>query len=121
MTAKARSTKKMDLEAEKLRIRVQAYDHRVLDMSVKQIMDIGIRLGLDIVGPIPLPTVIAKQTVNRSTFVHKDAREQFEMRTHKRFVDVKNPTKQVIEALKNINLPTGVSVTVKLLSESNKE
>lgn len=122
MATKTRSTKKAGtLHADKLRIRVQAYDHRVLDMSIKQIMDTGLRLGLKIVGPIPLPTEIAKQTVNRSTFVHKDSREQFEMRIHKRFMDVINPTKQVVEALTNINLPAGVSVSVKLISNSKDE
>ena len=119
-TTTRRSNKKVSVDS-KLRIRVQAYDHRVLDMSVKQIMDTSLRFGLQFSGPVPMPVSIKKQTVNRSTFVHKDSREQFEMRIHKRIIDVHNPTKQVVEALTNISLPAGVSVTVKVIDNSNKE
>ena len=97
----------------KLRINVQAYEHGVLDNSVRQIIDAGQRLNAKIVGPIPLPTKINKFTVNRSTFVHKDAREQFEVRVHRRVVDILNPDDKVIEALSNLDLPTSVSVEVK--------
>ena len=79
----------------KLRIRVQAYEHKILDASVKQIIDTATRFDAKVVGPIPLPTQIKKYTVNRSTFVHKDAREQFEMRTHKRVIDILNPGPKV--------------------------
>ena len=101
--------------AQKLRIRVMAYEHKILDASVKQIMDTALRYDAKILGPIPLPTEIKKYTVNRSTFVHKDAREQFEMRIHKRLIDIVNPNAHVIEALTNLTLPSGVSIDVKML------
>lgn len=100
---------------EKLRIRVMAYDHRTLDISVKQIIDTANRHNATVVGPVPLPTDIKKYTVNRSTFIDKDSREQFEMRTHKRMIDIMNPTPKIIEALTNIDLPSGVSIEVKMM------
>jgi small subunit ribosomal protein S10 len=99
----------------KLRIRVRAYEHKILDASVKQIMDTAGRFDAEVVGPIPLPTEIKKYTVNRSTFVHKDAREQFEMRTHKRVIDIMNPSPKVVEALTNLSLPSGVNIDVKMI------
>ncbi|PIW96421.1 30S ribosomal protein S10 [Candidatus Kaiserbacteria bacterium CG_4_9_14_3_um_filter_50_16] len=99
----------------KLRIRVRAYEHKILDLSVKQIMDTAARFDAIIVGPVPLPTEIKRWTVNRSTFVHKDAREQFEMRIHKRLIDIMNPSPKVIEALTNLNLPSGVTIDVKMV------
>ncbi len=99
----------------KLRIRVRAYEHKILDLSVKQIMDTAARFDAVIVGPVPLPTEIKRWTVNRSTFVHKDAREQFEMRIHKRLIDIRNPSPKVIEALTNLNLPSGVTIDVKMV------
>ncbi len=99
----------------KLRIRVRAYEHKILDLSVKQIMDTAARLDAVVVGPVPLPTEIKRWTVNRSTFVHKDAREQFEMRIHKRLIDIMNPAPKVIEALTNLNLPSGVTIDVKMV------
>ena len=99
----------------KLRIRVCAYEHKILDLSVKQIMDTAARFDAVIVGPMPLPTEIKRWTVNRSTFVHKDAREQFEMRIHKRLIDIMNPSPKVIEALTNLNLPSGVTIDVKMV------
>ncbi len=99
----------------KLRIRVQAYESKILDASVKQIMDTAIRHDAEVVGPVPLPTEIKKYTVNRATFVHKDSREQFEMRIHKRLIDIINPTQKTIEALTTLNLPSGVEVDVKML------
>lgn len=101
-------------EEQKLRIRIRAYDNKVIDASVRQIVDTATRYGAEIVGPIPLPTEIRKYTVNRSTFVHKNAREQFEMRVHKRLIDILNPTPKVIDALTNLNLPAGVDVEVKM-------
>lgn len=98
----------------KLRIRVRAYEHKILDNSVKQIIDTALRYDAKILGPVPLPTEIKKYTVNRATFVHKDAREQFEMRVHKRLIDILNPTQKVIESLTNINLPSGVNIDVKM-------
>ncbi|MAG12391.1 30S ribosomal protein S10 [bacterium] len=102
-------------EIQKLRIRVTAYEHKLLDASVKQILDTALRYNADLWGPVPLPTEIKKYTVNRSTFVHKDSREQFEMRTHKRLIDIVNPTPPLIEALTNLTLPSGVSIDVKML------
>ncbi|MFZ1987744.1 MAG: 30S ribosomal protein S10 [Minisyncoccia bacterium] len=99
----------------KLRIRVRAYEHKILDLSVKQIMDTAARFDAKTVGPVPLPTEIKRWTVNRSTFVHKDAREQFEMRIHKRLIDILSPSGKVVEALTNLNLPSGVTIDVKMV------
>ena len=101
-------------EINKLRIRVRAYEHKILDASVKQIIDTALRFDAKVVGPIPLPTEIKKYTVNRSSFVYKDAREQFEMRMHKRVVDILNPGPKVVEALTNLSLPSGVTIDVKM-------
>jgi small subunit ribosomal protein S10 len=102
-------------EIQKLRIRVRAYEHKILDASVKQIIDTAVRYDAKVLGPIPLPAEIKKYTVNRSTFVHKDAREQFEIRTHKRLIDILNPNPKVIEALTNLSLPSGVNIDVKMM------
>ena len=113
MSAQTVKTKKGDVAA-KLRIRVRAYDYKILDASVKQIMDTALRHDAVVNGPIPLPTEIKKYTVNRSTFVHKKAREQFEMRTHKRLLDIETPTPKLIDALTNLTLPSGVTIDVKM-------
>ena len=102
-------------EVQKLRIRVRAYEHKILDASVKQIIDTAVRYDAKVQGPIPLPAEIKKYTVNRSTFVHKDAREQFEIRTHKRLIDILNPNPKIIEALTNLSLPSGVNIDVKMM------
>ena|SRR3989344_3198009 len=99
----------------KLRIRVRAYENKVLDNSVKQIIDTALRYDAQVLGPTPLPTEIKKYTVNRSTFIYKDAREQFEMRVHKRLIDILNPGAKVIEALTNMSLPSGVNIDVKMM------
>ena len=99
----------------KLRIRVRAFEHKILDSSVKQIIDTALRFDAEVVGPIPLPTEIKKYTVNRASFVYKDAREQFEMRTHKRVIDIMNPSPKVVEALTNLSLPSGVNIDVKMM------
>ena len=101
-------------EKNKLRIRIRAYDNKVIDASVKQIVDTARRYGGEVVGPVPLPTEIRKYTVNRSTFVRKNAREQFEMRVHKRIVDILDPTAKIVDALTNLNLPAGVDIEVKM-------
>lgn len=101
--------------AQRLRIRVRAYEYKILDMSVKQIMDTALRYDAKVIGPIPLPTEIKKYTVNRSSFIFKNAREQFEMRIHKRVIDIVNPAAKVIEALTNLNLPSGVNIDVKMM------
>ncbi|HEY9584589.1 MAG TPA: 30S ribosomal protein S10 [Candidatus Paceibacterota bacterium] len=100
---------------QKLRIRVRSYEHKVLDASVKQIMDTALRYDAKIVGPVPLPTEIKKYTVNRSSFIYKNSREQFEMRVHRRLIDIINPTGKLIEALTNMSLPSGVNIDVKML------
>lgn len=99
----------------RLRIRVRAYEHKILDASLKQIMDTAIRYDVQFYGPIPLPTEIKKYTVNRSSFVYKNAREQFEMRVHKRLIDILNPNQKIIEALTNLSLPSGVNIDVKMM------
>ena len=98
----------------KLRIKLRAYDHKIIDNSAKQIIDIANRYGAEVLGPVPLPTEILKYTVNRSSFVHKNAREQFEMRVHKRVIDILNPNQEIIEALRDLNLPSGVDITIKI-------
>lgn len=97
----------------RLRIRVRAYESKILDLSVKQIIDTALRYDAKIEGPIPLPTEIKKYTVNRAPFIYKNAREQFEMRIHKRLIDIVNPTPKVIESLTNLSLPSGVNIDVK--------
>lgn len=99
----------------KLRIRVRAYEYKILDLSVKQIIDTALRYDAKIEGPVPLPTEIKKYTVNRSSFVYKNAREQFEMRVHKRVIDILNPTPKIMEALTNMSLPSGVNIDVKIM------
>lgn len=98
-----------------LRIRVRAYEHKILDASLRQIMDTAARYDAEIHGPVPLPTEIKKYTVNRSSFIDKNSREQFEMRVHKRLVDIINPNPKVIEALTNLSLPSGVNIDVKMM------
>lgn len=101
--------------APKLRLRVRGYDHTLVDSSVKQIIDTALRYEANVVGPIPLPTDMKKFTVMRGAFIDKDSREQFEMRTHKRIVDITNPNPKIVDALTNLSLPSGVSVDVKML------
>jgi len=98
----------------KLRIKLRAYDNKVIDKSARQIVETALRCGAELSGPIPLPTEIRKYTVNRSTFVHKDAREQFEMRVHKRLIDILNPNPRIIDALTNLTLPAGVDIEIRM-------
>ncbi len=112
--APAKSAVKSDAIS-KLRIRVRAYEYKILDLSVKQIIDTALRYDAKVEGPIPLPTEIKKYTVNRSSFVYKNAREQFEMRIHKRVIDILNPTPKIMEALTNLSLPSGVNIDVKII------
>ncbi len=113
-TKKATASAKADVIS-KLRIRVRAYEYKILDLSVKQIIDTALRYDAKVEGPIPLPTEIKKYTVNRSSFVYKNAREQFEMRIHKRVIDILNPTPKIMEALTNLSLPSGVNIDVKII------
>jgi small subunit ribosomal protein S10 len=110
------ATKKTEEELKtRVRIKVRAYDSKIIDNSVKQIVDTALRNGAEVVGPIPLPTEIHKYTVNRSSFVHKNAREQYEMRVHKRLIDILSPTPGTINSLTNLNLPAGVDIEVKMM------
>ena len=109
------ATKQQEELKTRFRIKVRAYDSKIIDNSVKQIVDTAIRNGAEVVGPVPLPTEVHKYTVNRSSFVHKNAREQYEMRVHKRLIDILNPTPKTINALTNLNLPAGVDIEVKMM------
>ena len=99
---------------ERIRLKLKAYDHRVLDRTVSAIVDAVRRTGADIRGPIPMPTKIKRYTVLKSPHVNKDSREQFEMRTHKRLIDINNPSKETIDALQHLDLPSGVDIQIKL-------
>lgn len=101
---------------QKIRIKIKAFDHKVADESTKLIIDTAEKSGAIIAGPIPLPTRIKKYTVNRSTFVHKNSREQFEMREHKRLIDITESTPKTIESLSNLSLPAGVDVEIKMIA-----
>ena len=111
------TTKKTTEAAEqpKLRIKIRAYDHRVIDQCTKIIMEAAERIGAELHGPVPLPRDIRKYTVNRSTFVHKDARDQYEVRTHKRLIDILNPSSKIVDTLSNLNLPSGVDIEIKMI------
>jgi small subunit ribosomal protein S10 len=98
----------------RIRIRLKAFDHRVLDDSVRKIVDAAERTGAAVVGPVPLPTKIERYTVNRAAFIDKDSREQFEIRTHKRLIDVVDPGSKTIENLTKLDLPAGVDIEIKL-------
>ena len=98
----------------KVRINLKSYDHRLLDLSASKIVDTVKRTGGEVSGPVPLPTEIEKFTVLRAVHKYKDSREQFERRTHKRLIDIKNPSKETIEALKHLDLPSGVEIDIKL-------
>jgi small subunit ribosomal protein S10 len=99
---------------QKIRIRLKAFDHRILDQSARQIVDAAERTGAHVVGPVPLPTRIEKFTVNRSPFIDKDSRDQFEIRTHKRLIDVVEPGSKTVDQLMRLQLPAGVDIEIKL-------
>jgi len=105
---------------ERIRIRLKAYDHRVLDQSTWEIVDTAKRTGAQVAGPIPLPTVINRFTTLRSPHVDKKSREQFEIRTHKRLVDILEPTQQTVDALMRLDLPAGVDVEIKAFGKEHK-
>jgi small subunit ribosomal protein S10 len=102
------------MESQRIRIRLRAFDCRVLDKSVVEIVDTAKRTGALLAGPIPLPTRIEKFTVNRSPHVDKKSMDQFELRTHKRLLDIVNPTMNTVDELKKLNLPAGVDITIKI-------
>jgi|SRR3989338_1094504 len=106
----------MAVSAQKIRIKIKAFDHKVADDSTRLIIETAERTGALVAGPIPLPTKIEKFTVNRSTFVHKNSREQFEMRTHKRLIDITESTPATIDALTNLSLPAGVDIEIKMIT-----
>lgn len=109
------SKKKSEEILQKIRLRIKGYDHKLVDNSARQIIESAERQDAKIIGPIPLPTEVRKYTVNRSTFVHKDSREQFELRVHKRLIDILNPSQKIIESLSNLNLPAGVDIEIKMI------
>ncbi|MBU0981439.1 30S ribosomal protein S10 [Patescibacteria group bacterium] len=106
---------------QKIRIKVKSFDHRVIDEAASLIIETAEKTGAVVIGPIPLPTKIDKITINRSTFVHKDARDQYEMRTHKRLVDITHTTPKTIEMLSNLALPSGVDIEIKMIMEEKTE
>jgi small subunit ribosomal protein S10 len=98
----------------RIRIKIRAYDSKLIDQSARQIVDTAKRTGAEVHGPVPLPTDRRRYTVLKSTFVHKDSREQFEMRTHKRLIDILESNSKTVDALTNLNLPAGVDVEIKM-------
>ena len=102
------------MQSQRIRIRMQAYDHRVLDQAVSEIVETARGTGSQVVGPIPLPTRIERFTVNRSPHKDKKSMDQFEMRTHKRMLDIVSPTPKTVDELKKLNLPAGVDITIKI-------
>lgn len=113
------SSRKQNEEAEeskqKIRIKIRAYDHKIIDQSTRTIIDTVERTGAKILGPVPLPTEKKKYTVLKSSFVHKDSREQYEMRIHKRLLDILDPLPKTVDSLQNLNLPAGVDVEIKMV------
>lgn len=101
-------------EKQRIRVRLKAYDHKVLDQSVKQIIDTALRTGAKVAGPIPLPTEHNNYTVLKSPHIFKDSREQFEMRVHKRLIDITEPSSKTVDSLMNLNLPAGVDTEIKM-------
>ena len=97
----------------KVRIRLTSYDHRILDNAAQKIVETAKRIGAQVSGPVPLPTDIEKITILRAVHKYKDSREQFETRTHKRLVDIKNPSKETLDALQRLDLPSGVNIQIK--------
>jgi len=99
---------------QRIRIKIKAFDHKIIDKAIRMILDTIEKFDVKIIGPVPLPIEKSKYTVLRSTFVHKDARDQFEMRVHKRLIDIIDPTSKVVEALTNLSLPAGVDIEIKM-------
>ena len=99
---------------QRIRLKIRAYDHKIIDQSTRKIIDTVFRSGAKVRGPVPLPTEKSRYTVNRSSFVHKDSRDQYEMRIHKRLIDIIDPTPKTVDSLMNLNLPAGVDVEIKM-------
>jgi len=114
MTSTTSTTKPKEEVGTRIRVKIRAYDNRIIDQATRTIIETAARNDAKVVGPVPLPTEKTKFTVNRSTFVHKDAREQFEMRVHKRLIDIMNASAKCVDALMSLNLPAGVDVEIKM-------
>ena len=114
MVQAATSNKAAKEVGTRIRIKIRAYDHKIIDQATHTIIETALRTGAQVIGPVPLPTEKRKWTVNRSTFVHKNSREQFEMRIHKRIVDIVEASAKTIDALTSLNLPSGVDVEIKM-------
>lgn len=114
MSTATSTTEKKEEVTSRIRIKIRAYDHRIIDQATKTILDTAERNDAKVIGPVPLPTEISKFTVNRSTFVHKNAREQFEMRVHKRLIDIINASPKCVDALMSLSLPAGVDIEIKM-------
>jgi len=110
----AKATVKDETYHPRIRLKIRAYDHKIIDKSIKTIIDVAERTGAKVIGPIPLPTEKSVYTVLRSTFVHKDAREQFERRVHKRLIDILEPNSKTIEEMTALSLPAGVDIQIKM-------
>jgi small subunit ribosomal protein S10 len=113
LSFRAVEARRQTMKNDKIRIRLKAFDYRILDQSASEIVDTARRTGAKIAGPIPLPTAVSRYTVNRSPHIDKKSREQFEMRTHKRLLDILDPTSQTVDALMKLELPVGVDVEIK--------
>lgn len=111
---KSEDKKTVEESGTKIRVKIRAYDHKIIDQATKTIVDTAERNNAKVVGPVPLPTSIRKYSVNRATFVHKTAAEQYEMRVHKRLIEILNPSPKAIDALMNLNLPSGVDIEIKM-------
>ncbi len=109
------ATKKESGLPQKVRLRIKSYDYKLIDTSARRIIEAAERNDAEVVGPIPLPTEIKRYTVNRSTFIDKNSREQFELRIHKRLVEILNPNPRIVESLSNLNLPAGVDIEIKMV------
>ena len=114
MTAKKETKNEQEEVHQRIRIKIRAYDHKIIDQSTRTIIETAQRSGAKVKGPVPLPTEKSKYTVIRSPFVHKDSREQYEMRIHKRLIDIVDPTPKAVDSLMNLNLPAGVDVEIKM-------
>lgn len=115
MTAAIKTTKKEENIEPRIRIKIRSYDHKIIDQNAKMILETAERTGATVRGPVPLPTEKNKYTVLRSTFVHKNSQDQYEMRVHKRLIDILSPTSKTIESLTGLNLPAGVDVEIKMM------
>ena len=108
------ATKTKEEVKQRIRIKIRAYDHKIIDAATQTIIKTAERSGAEVIGPVPLPTEIRRYTVNRSTFIDKQSRDQYEMRVHKRLIDIVSPTERTIDALMSLNLPAGVDIEIKM-------